>query len=98
MTVVRLVGCVTSGPDGAWMLTNASEPVRSRSINAPTPEELQALTAVPLGTQTFRLQNVSDRAADTKGQKVQARGVLIRQYMNDRINVTSLETVASTCP
>jgi hypothetical protein len=97
MTPVRLVGCVASGPNGTWMLTNASEPVRSRSINATTPEELQALAASPLGTQTFRLQNVTDRAVATKGHKVQAKGVLIRQYMNDRINVTSLETVASTC-
>jgi mono/diheme cytochrome c family protein len=97
MTPVRLVGCVASGPNGTWMLTNASEPVRSRSINATTPEELQALTASPLGTQTFRLQNVTDRAVAANGHKVQAKGVLIRQYMNDRINVTSLETVASTC-
>jgi hypothetical protein len=98
MTPVRLVGCVASGPNGTWMLTNASEPVRSGSINATTPEELQALTASPLGTQTFRLQNATERAAATKGHKVQAKGVLIRQYLNDRINVTSLETVASTCP
>jgi hypothetical protein len=98
MTPVRLVGCLASGPGGTWTLTNASEPVRSGSINATTPEELQALTASPLGTHTFRLQNVADRAAAMKGHKVQAKGVLIRQYMNDRINVTSLETVASTCP
>jgi hypothetical protein len=98
MTPVRLVGCVAPGPGGTWMLTNASEPVRSGNINAATSEELQALTASPLGTHTFRLQNVADRAAAMTGHKVQAKGVLIRQYMNDRINVTSLETVASTCP
>ena len=97
MTAVRVVGCLTSGPNDTWILTNASEPVRSRSINETTPEELQGSAAWPLGTQRFRLQNVPDRAAATKGNKVQAKGVLIRQYMNDRINVTSLETVASTC-
>jgi mono/diheme cytochrome c family protein len=97
MTAVRVVGCLSSGPKDIWTLTNAGEPVRSRSVNETTPEELQGSAASPLGTQRFRLQNVPDRAAATNGHKVQAKGVLIRQYMNDRINVTSLETVASTC-
>jgi mono/diheme cytochrome c family protein len=97
LTAVRVVGCLTSGPNDTWMLTNASEPVRSRSINETTPEELQGSAARPLGTQRFRLQNIPGRAAPTKGYKVQAKGVLIRQYMNDRINVTSLETVSSSC-
>jgi mono/diheme cytochrome c family protein len=97
MTGVLMVGCLTAGPNDTWVLTNASEPVRSRSLNDTTPEELQGSASRPLGTQRFRLQNVGERAAATKGGKVQAKGVLIRQYMNDRINVTSLETVASTC-
>jgi len=96
MTAVRVVGCLTSGPNDTLMLTQASEPVRSRSLNETTPEELQRSAAWPLGAQKFRLQNVPGPAV-TKGHKVQAKGVLIRQYMNDRINVTSLETVASTC-
>lgn len=97
MTAVRVVGCLTSGPNDTWILTNASEPVRSRSLNETTPAELQDSATWPLGTQRFRLQNVPDRAAATKGHKALAKGVLIRQYMNDRINVTSLETVASAC-
>jgi len=97
MTPVRVVGCLTSGPNDTWILISASEPVRSRSLNETAPEELQASASWPLGTQRFRLQNVPDRAAITKGDKVQAKGVLIRQYMNDRINVTSLESVASIC-
>jgi Cytochrome C oxidase, cbb3-type, subunit III len=96
MTAVRVVGCLTSGPNDSLMLTQASEPVRSRSLNETTPEELQRSAAWPLGAQKFRLQNVPDPAV-TKGHKVQAKGVLIRQYLNDRINVTSLESVASTC-
>ena len=97
LTVVRVVGCLTSGPNDTWILTNASEPVRSRSIKETTPEELKDSAAWPLGSQTFRLQNVPDSAGATKGHKVQTKGVLIRQYKNDRINVTSLETVASSC-
>jgi len=91
------VGCLTSGPNDTWVLTNASEPVRSRSLNDTTAEELQSSASRPLGTQKFRLQNVGERAAAVQGGKVQAKGVLIRQYMNDRINVTSLQTVAPIC-
>jgi mono/diheme cytochrome c family protein len=97
LTAVRVVGCLTSGPGNTPMLTKASEPVRSRSLNETTPEELRGSAAWPLGTQRFRLQNLPDRAAAATGHKVQAKGVLIRQYLNDRINVTSLETVAPTC-
>src|SRR6266446_6955264 len=89
LTAVRVVGCLTSGPGNTPMLTNASEPVRSRSLNETTPEELRGSAAWPLGTQRFRLQNLPDRAAAAAGHKVQAKGVLIRQYLNDRINVTS---------
>jgi hypothetical protein len=98
MTTVLVVGCLTPGPNDAWILTNASEPVRNGSINETTAEELQGSAARPPGNQRFRLQNVPARAAATKGHRVQAKGVLIRQYMNDRINVTSLETVAPSCP
>jgi hypothetical protein len=97
LTVVRVVGCLTSGPNTTWILANATEPVRSRSINETTPEELKGSATGPLGTQSFRLQNVPDRMVANKGHRVQAKGVLIRQYKNDRINVTSLETVAATC-
>ena len=98
MTGVLLVGCLASGPGDTWILTNASEPVRSRSLNETTPEELHGSAARPLGKQSFRLQNVREPRVATNGSKVQAKGVLIRQYMNDRINVTSLDTIAPTCP
>lgn len=97
MTGVLLVGCLAAAPGDMWALTSASEPVRSRSINATTPEELKGSSAWPLGTQKFRLQNVRELAATTAGSKVQVKGVLIRQYMNDRINVTSIDVVAPTC-
>ena len=83
-------------------MTRSSEPVRTRTGDETTPEELRGSAARPLGTLTFRLQNVTDFrpgfSPDAyKGHKVQTKGVLIRQSNNDRINVTSLETVASSC-
>ena len=83
------------------MVARAAEPSRTREPDHSTPEELRAAAAKPLGTQTFRLQNLEDLTAvhpdALKGQKVQVKGVLIRQPNNDRINVASLETVAAAC-
>lgn len=100
-SMVRVVGCLEAGSGGAWIIARAAEPARTREPEHSTPEELRAAAAKPLGTQTFRLQNLEDLTAvhpdSLKGQKVQAKGVLIRQPNNDRINVASLETVAAAC-
>ena len=57
---------------------------------------------MPLGTQTFALQNFANidfafKPDPFKGHKVQAKGVLIRQSAGERISLTSLETLAPTC-
>jgi hypothetical protein len=75
---------------------------RTKDAEQSTPEELKAAAAKPLGTLTFRLQNLTELRAgfnpdSFKGQKVYVKGVLIRQTNNDRVNVTSLEPVASSC-
>ena len=83
------------------MIARAPEPARTREPEHSSPEELRAAAGKPLGDQTFRLQNLEDLTAvhpdALKGQKVQAKGVLIRQPNNDRINVASLESVAPSC-
>lgn len=100
-STVRVVGCLEAGPGGAWMVARAAEPSRTREPQHSTPEELRTAATIRLGAQTFRLQNLEDLAAvhpdALKGQKVQAKGVLIRQLNNDRINVASLESVAAVC-
>ena len=53
--------------------------------------------AAPLGTQTFRLLNVYPRPDPYKGHKVEAKGFLIRDPGGNRINVTSVQTLASGC-
>jgi len=100
--LVLVAGCLTPGSNDTWILTNASEPVRTREGDKATAEEVKASAARASGSLAFRLQNLGDlRPAfnpDTeKGHKVQAKGVLIRQSGNDRINVTSLATVAPVC-
>lgn len=101
-TLVQVVGCLAQSSNNAWTLTNASEPIRTRDGKETTAEDLKRSEARPLGTQTFRLQNFTNVRFDFspdpyKGHKVQIKGVLIRQPYNDRINVTLLNTVASTC-
>lgn len=101
-TLVLVVGCLAPGAANTWMLNSATEPARTHEADKTTPEELKKSGAKPAGTQTFRLQNLADLRPgfnpDTvKGKKVQVKGALVRQSGNDRINVTSLETVAPGC-
>lgn len=100
--LVQLIGCFAAGANQTAMLSRATEPVRTRSPQQSTAEELQNSAAKPLGTQNFRLQNLEDlasfSAASYDGRKVQVKGVLIRGAGNDRINVLSLETLSPGCP
>ena len=103
LALVRVVGCLTPGEKGNWTLTAASDPVRDNAGRTTTPDELRASAAVPPGTGTFELQNL-DFLPDgfTPGaygrQKVQVKGALVRRQAGERINVTSLESVAASCP
>lgn len=99
--IVRATGCLAPGTNSAWMIVNAAEPKRTRAPDRSTAEELASSAAQPLGSETFRLQDLDELAGfqgDTlKGHKVQVKGVLIRQPGNDRINVATLENLATNC-
>ena len=97
-SVVQVVGCLTQGPDNMWVLTNTSEPILTG--NRPSsPEELKAALARPLGNRTFRLVSVAQFAPEShKGQKVEAKGLMYRAPNKDRLNLSSLQMVASTAP
>jgi Cytochrome C oxidase, cbb3-type, subunit III len=99
--IVRVVGCMArAGND--WTLTHASEPVRTHDAEHNTPEELKEAAAETIGSASFRLQNLEDLPppfdpSSLSGHQVQAKGVLIRQPNKDRINVISIESVATAC-
>lgn len=99
--LVQLAGCLTVDPDETWLLSNATEPARTRRANDSTPEELKAAETTPLGTNTFRLQNFAYagdfRPLNHIGEKMLAKGTLIRQTNKDRINLTWLKTIDSNC-
>ncbi|HYR89491.1 MAG TPA: cytochrome c [Terriglobia bacterium] len=101
--LVQIVGCLAQGADNTWILTNASDPIRTRNPDKPAAEELKAAAARPLGTQTFKLLSPESftsgfRIDSYKGHKMEAKGLLIRTANDVRLNVTWLETIASTCP
>ena len=100
-TLVRVAGCLTPGANGAWTLSTAGEPARARE-GEQTPDDLKDAASMPLGKRTFRLQNIADlqppfNADANKNKKVLAKGVLIPQTNNDRINVTALAAAAEAC-
>src|SRR5207237_8637332 len=100
---VRDVGRETHGDTGVWTLTTAAEPARERNGLDTTAEELRASAGAPLGPGIFQLQNL-DTLRDGfmpeaySRQRVQVKGALVRRQAGDRINVTSLEPVANSCP
>lgn len=96
-SVVQVVGCLSKGPNNTWVLNNTSEPVITKDQPS-TPEELKAAGTKPVGAQTFRLVSVNSFNPDTHaGQKVEAKGLLYREANDARLNVTSLQMVASSC-
>jgi mono/diheme cytochrome c family protein len=99
LTIVRAVGCLTAAANNAWALARAGSPrpVRARVVDGTTPEELKVSAAQALGTQMFPLLSVTAQGASLAGHKVQVKGVLTRQNAMERINVMSLDSVASTC-
>jgi mono/diheme cytochrome c family protein len=98
--LVVTVGCLAQR-DGTWLLMIAAEPARTRSDSVPTPSELKSAAEKPLGTQTFRLADldaVPDFTPEThQGHKMQAKGYLVRQTNAERIHLSSIEMISTTC-
>ena len=100
--LVDVVACFARGPNDTWILTNGSEPTRTRNPVQPTSLEIAAARVKPLGNQTFRLLDVEYFSAAFHpeahaGQKVNAKGFLIRTGTEVRINVTWVEKLAADC-
>jgi quinoprotein glucose dehydrogenase len=96
--LVQVIGCLTRDRDNSWMIIHTTEPVRTRDPEASKPDALSASKAVPLGTHTFRLLDVPRLdPAIRAGHKVEVKGFLIRRPADDRLNVTSLQTLGSSC-
>ena len=97
-SLVEVVACLVKGSDGDWMLTSATEPVRTRDPE-PTPvEKVKALQSKQLGTRTFRVLDATSLPSNPPADhKVDAKGLLIMKPGDDRLNITSVQAVADTC-
>jgi cytochrome c5 len=101
-SMVQITGCMKQLTPGVWELSPAGTPIRIRELEPPTDEELAVSADEPLGNYEYDLQNIGVLgsqfvAVDHEGHKMQARGVLIRQPPNVRIDVQSFVDVAETC-
>jgi mono/diheme cytochrome c family protein len=96
-SLVQTVGCLTSGANNIWMLTQTAEPVPTRE-DLPSESGLEAAASRPLGTRTFRLISVAPfKPESQKGQKVEARGLIYTEPGDERINLTSLRPTGRAC-
>jgi hypothetical protein len=95
--IAEVVGCLEQGPSGTWMLTNASDPVISKT-QATSSVALKDAKSRPLGNQRHQLVNAGIfNSSSHQGQKVAVKGVMINDAKEIRFNVTSLQMVATTC-
>jgi S-disulfanyl-L-cysteine oxidoreductase SoxD len=100
-TLVAVIGCFSRAND-EWEVSRATQPVRTRNADEISAEERTRAATLPLGALEFQLSNLDELPAGFKpealnGHKVEAKGVLLRRTGKDRINVLTLEGVASDC-
>ena len=93
---VEVVGCLSAGPDGTWLLTSASEPA-ALPVTGPAVRQTEAADR-PLGTQVYRLLDaMAYDPASRKGQKMYVKGLLIRLPGEQRMTISAFETIAPSC-
>jgi mono/diheme cytochrome c family protein len=95
--LVESVGCLAQGAEKTWILTDATDLLRSREAGAPNEEALRASLTVPLGKGQFKLLYIYPAPDALAGHKVHTKGLLIRDPKGDSINVTSLQSIAPQC-
>jgi hypothetical protein len=98
LEIVAVVGCLEQSAAGTWRLTHSSDPVVNKT-QATSMAELKEESVRPLGKQQYELLGASFfNPASHKGEKVAVKGVFIKDANHlGRINVTSQQTLASTC-
>jgi S-disulfanyl-L-cysteine oxidoreductase SoxD len=99
-SLVQVVGCLTQGANQAWIVSNAGRPLVTKDPNPSKEAELQEARNQWLGDDTYGLVLLTVQPASIaplKGNKVEAKGLLIRGPQN-RINLTSMQAVGDCAP
>ena len=94
MPLTMLVACVEVDEQGAFQLTNATEPEEIADRLPPQPEPTAAL-----GVQRVRLIGTLDEfgVARHVGHKVWAKGLLIEDDAERRLNLVSITHLSPDC-
>jgi len=97
LDIVEVVGCLSDGPNNTFVLTDATDPVRSTQPST-TKAALDADKTKPLGTQRYVIIGATEwNPASHKGQKMAVKGLMIKDAKETRLNVTSFQMVDNTC-
>jgi mono/diheme cytochrome c family protein len=95
---VLSVGCLVQTGNSAWVLEDASEPVRTRDSFKRIEKEIEESKTRPLGDYTFRLQDADNfDPFPHVDKKVQIKGIIVRSPTGTRINVNFIEEISATC-
>ena len=97
LDTVEVIGCVSQASDKKWVVTNATNPLKS-GTSAQTAEALKAAATKALGTGRYVLIGANGwNPSSHTGEKVAVRGFVIKDVSENRLNVTSFNKVADTC-
>ena len=95
--VVRVTGCLRRAAADAWTLSAATDPVVITRATAAAPPP--AATAATTGANEFKLIGIEEfDLASRKDRLVAVKGLLIKATPTNRLNITSVTTVADSCP
>ena len=94
--LVQVVGCLIRGQTNTWLVTDASEPIRTRAPDESTGDARTVAEAIAPGTGAFELLYVYPSPEGLEGHRVETKGFLMRGPQ-DQINVTALQSLTSTC-
>ena len=95
--MVQVVGCLARD-GGTWVVTDGSEPIRTRDPAASSGDALALTQAMGLGPNTYELMYVFPDPDAYEGHRVEAKGFLIRRAEStDAINVTTVASLSAAC-
>lgn len=96
---VEVVGCLTAGPSASWVLTHASEPVSVVVSAEAAPKTPADVGTRALGSQTITLLDALAYSPESRnGHKMYVRGLLIKLPSEQRMTISSFDTLAPSCP
>jgi len=94
--IVSVAGCLKEPSSNDWRVVNATDPMPSNA-NAPAPKDIPATP--PVGKNEFKLIGVSEfNLPQHKNHAVIVKGLHIKATPTSRLNITSVTTIAPSCP